>query len=481
MSRPKAVTASGADQSTTAAPKGPPRAIPPVGQLAALDFPDITHTRLANGIAVDYAQRTAVPVTQLALSFDAGDAADAPTARGLQGLMLAMLDEGTDDPDCAGAGRGRRSGSARRSALRAALDRSTVMLSALSANLAPSLALLGRRGQGRRPSRPARNRRGVRTQTLTAIAQVQKDPNGIARALLPALLYGADHPYAALRGGDAAAVDGATREELLVVPATGGCGPTMPRSSSSRTARWREIMPLLEARSSARGRRRRRPRASRRSAPSRRAPATSRIVLIDRPGSPQSVIGGGQITPLDPRSDILALSSANDVLGGDFLAASTWTCARPRAGPTASAAAPRSTSMRCPTSSMRRSRPTAPAIRSPRSNDAVRSFLGDQGRHAGGTGADTRQQHQRASRPVRDVGRGARRDDVSNDLSAVPTIITRRWPASIARQTAAGLDQAIRARGRPRGLRLAGGRRRRQDPPAARRSSAMPIEVIKPR
>ena len=48
-------------------------------------------------------------------------------------------------------------------------------------------------------------------------------------------------------------------------------------------------------------------------------PATSRIVLIDRPGSPQSVISGGQITPLDPKGDILAVSSANDVLGGDFL------------------------------------------------------------------------------------------------------------------------------------------------------------------
>ena len=42
-------------------------------------------------------------------------------------------------------------------------------------------------------------------------------------------------------------------------------------------------------------------------------------MLIDRPGSPQSVISGGQITPLDPKSDILAVSSANDVLGGDFL------------------------------------------------------------------------------------------------------------------------------------------------------------------
>jgi zinc protease len=49
-------------------------------------------------------------------------------------------------------------------------------------------------------------------------------------------------------------------------------------------------------------------------------PAQPRIVLIDRPQSPQSVIVAGQITPVDPRSDITALTSANDVIGGNFLA-----------------------------------------------------------------------------------------------------------------------------------------------------------------
>ena len=48
-------------------------------------------------------------------------------------------------------------------------------------------------------------------------------------------------------------------------------------------------------------------------------PTSPRIVLIDRPQSPQSVIIGGQITPVDPRSDVTALQSANDVIGGNFL------------------------------------------------------------------------------------------------------------------------------------------------------------------
>ena len=48
-------------------------------------------------------------------------------------------------------------------------------------------------------------------------------------------------------------------------------------------------------------------------------PTAERIVLVDRPGSPQSIILAGQVTPIDPRSEIVAISGANDILGGNFL------------------------------------------------------------------------------------------------------------------------------------------------------------------
>src|SRR6185369_16600523 len=65
--------------------------IPPVGLLAALDFPDIVHTKLSNGIPVEYVQRTTVPVTQIALSFDAGTSADSPQGRGLAEMTMGLL------------------------------------------------------------------------------------------------------------------------------------------------------------------------------------------------------------------------------------------------------------------------------------------------------------------------------------------------------------------------------------------------------
>jgi len=46
---------------------------------------------------------------------------------------------------------------------------------------------------------------------------------------------------------------------------------------------------------------------------------TNRIVLIDRPQSPQSLIYGGAVLPVSGTDDLLTLNSANSILGSDFL------------------------------------------------------------------------------------------------------------------------------------------------------------------
>ena len=69
--------------------------LPAVSGLTALDFPAIERTTLRNGIEVVFARRTAVPTVQVAVSFDAGYAADPRSALGTQSLMLSLLPEGT--------------------------------------------------------------------------------------------------------------------------------------------------------------------------------------------------------------------------------------------------------------------------------------------------------------------------------------------------------------------------------------------------
>ncbi|WP_118857845.1 M16 family metallopeptidase [Sphingomonas mesophila] len=309
----KAVAATTAAKDSAAAPKGQPRPIPPLGQLAGLDFPDITNTRLSNGIEVEYAQRSAVPVTQVAVSFDAGDAADPANRRGLQSFTMAMLDEGTSTMSSQQLAEARETLGANINAT-GSIDRSTVYLSALSPNLAPSLSLLGATIKDAAFA-PAEIER-LRTQTLTAIAQAKKDPSGIGQRLLPSLLFGADHPYAVVRGGDEAAVKAMTRDELLAFRAA-WLRPDNAKIYVVSDKPRAQVMPLLEAEfgrwttSGTKG--------VKQFAAVPPRPSSPRIVLVDRPQSPQSVILAGQVTPVDPKSAVEALGSANDVLGGNFL------------------------------------------------------------------------------------------------------------------------------------------------------------------
>jgi len=299
---------------TTGAVKGN-RPIPAVGQLAALDFPDIVHTRLSNGLPVDYVQRKGVPVTQVALAFDAGSATDGPTTRGLASMTMDLLDEGTTSlssqqvaeiEERLGADVGTGNG----------LDRSYVTLNALSPDLAPSLDLMSD------VVKNAAFREGdidrIRAQTLTSIAQTQKDPTRVARRLLPTVLYGVNHPYGGPPGGDPKAIATFSRADLA------GFAQRWLRPDNSKLfivsdRPLSEIQPLLEARfgnwvppAVAKG-------VKNFVAPTAR-PASPRILLVNRTGAPQSSIIGAQLLPLDPKGDIVPFDAANDALGGDFSA-----------------------------------------------------------------------------------------------------------------------------------------------------------------
>ncbi len=291
------------------------REIPPLGSMQALDFPDISHVTLSNGVELHYAQRAAVPVTQMALSFDAGYAADAPNGRGLQNLVLSLLEEGTttrssqqlaEEQERLGA-QINTGGSA---------DRSTVRMTALSANLAPSLDLLA--DIVRNPAFNQAELDRVRAQALTAIAQQMKTPNAMAARVIPALLYGETHPYATTAIGDEAAVTGFTRGDLVSFQQS-WLRPDKLEIFVVSDRPLAEIQAALEQRFGEW-----RPAAvpagqKQFLAPPAR-PTEPKIFLIDRPQSPQSIIVAGQVTPVDPRGDITALTSANDVIGGNFLA-----------------------------------------------------------------------------------------------------------------------------------------------------------------
>ena len=312
-----------ASTAKTAAPTLPPapkRTAPPIAPVDALAFPALERASLANGIQVTLARRTAVPKVLVSLDFDAGFAADALDTPGTQALMLDMLDEGTDGPAgkldaTALAEAQERLGATVRAG--GSLDTSAVTLDALRANLAPSLALLA--DVARHPAFTDANTARVRDQQLAELSQTLANPRALAQRELGKLLYGPAHPYGQPGDGlgDARSLAAQTPASLRAAHDK-WLRPDAVRITVVGDVTMERLLPLLEKAFGDW-------RAPAGPAPAKNLtasipPARPRIVLIDRPGSPQSVIVAGRVLPVTGRTQGLeALGLANEVLGDGFL------------------------------------------------------------------------------------------------------------------------------------------------------------------
>jgi predicted Zn-dependent peptidase len=286
-----------------------------VEELKDLTFPAIERTTLSNGIKVVFARRTTVPTVRVSISFDAGNAADPKAKLGTQGLMLSLLDEGAGKLDSIGIAEaqerlGAQIGSS------STMDRTSVSLFALKANLAPSLDLLADIVQ--RPTFAPAEIERLRAQILAAISAENAQPRGIARRTLPILLYGRLHPYGVPLSGSGTeeGVKAVSRADLLAFHQA-WIRPDNAKIFVTGDTTLDELKPLLEARFG-RWANPAAPRGEKQFAMDKMA-RTPRIVLIDRPQSPQSYIMAGQLLSLRGVDDPVDFVTANEVLGGSFL------------------------------------------------------------------------------------------------------------------------------------------------------------------
>jgi zinc protease len=288
--------------------------LPDVAEIKDLEFPTVQHATLNNGIDVAYVQRAGVPVTRVSVSFDAGNAADPKDKLGLQALTLALLDEGTrtrssiqiaEEQERLGAAIGAK----------ASMDRTTVGLGALTPNFGPSVDLLA--DIVRNPAFAPEEVERVRAQQLTGIAAELTEPQSIAMRTLPPLLYGTAYPYGVpfTGTGDPAVVKTVTRKDMIAFTQK-WLRPDNARIFVVSDAPLADLLPALNA---SLGNWKVKGKPGKKDFSAAIPDPRPRIVLVDRPGSPQSVILGGQILPQNGKEEIIDLLSANDVLGGNFL------------------------------------------------------------------------------------------------------------------------------------------------------------------
>ena len=287
--------------------------LPDVGDFPPLRFPDLEKTTLANGLNVILAERHDIPVVDFNWVFDAGYAADQFGLPGTASMTMNMLDEGTKkrsaleisaEKDRLGASLGSSS----------QLDICNVRLSALKENLEQSLALAA--DVILNPVFPEDELARLKKQRMARIKQEKVRPFSMALRVFPKLLYGQDHAYSnPLTGsGTEASTMAMTRNDLVDFHKTW----LQPNNSTLVVVgdiSLEELVPKLEKYFSKWN--------NLATLPAKNIDevalaAKSRVFLIDKPGSVQSVLIAGHLAPPTSNPDEIAIETMNTVLGGSF-------------------------------------------------------------------------------------------------------------------------------------------------------------------
>jgi zinc protease len=290
--------------------------MPDPGPVANVDFPTVEEGALKNGIKVFFARRAAVPTVRVAVSFDAGYSADPVDRRGTASLLNTMMQEGTTTLSAVQLAETEERLGADIN-VNSSQDRTVASMRAVKPNLGASLALLA--DVIKNPALADKDLERVRVQQLTRIAGEQAQPQGIASRMLPGLIYGKSHPYGGPQSGsgDPAVVQTLTRADLSAFH-NAWIHPAKAEIFVVGDTSLKEITALLNKEFG-----NWKPSAKPAPAKAFTSPVPEqkqRILLVDRPNSPQSMILAGQVLNAKAGDDLLLFRTANDVFGGDFTA-----------------------------------------------------------------------------------------------------------------------------------------------------------------
>jgi zinc protease len=252
----------------------------------------------------------------MSIQFDDGYAADAGGKLGVASFAMSMLDTGTRSRSALEiAAEAERLGA--NLSAGSNLDASSIGLSAIKTELAPSIVLWA--DLIRNPVFDQEEIDRLRGRWIQNIAQEKAQPVSLALRLLPPAIYGANHAYGVpLTGsGTAQSIGSISRNDLLAFKDE-WLRPDNARVFIAGDVTLAEITPLLEE--AFRGWSAPRTPLPTKNVASVSLPTSPRVILIDKPGSPQSFILAGHVAPGLGTERDLAFEAMNDVLGGTFTA-----------------------------------------------------------------------------------------------------------------------------------------------------------------
>jgi zinc protease len=283
----------------------PPKAGPPPKVV----LPQGESFRLSNGLTVIHHYNPALPLVAAELVVNSGSDANPAEQPGLASFTAQLLPEGTatrSAPQIADeiAQLGAFIGTA------SSADSSIVSLLSLKSTFAPALDVLADVVQ--RPAFPIAEVERQRASRLGDLMQQRDDPASVAAVAAAGALYGERHPYGYGQLGTEPAIRSTTSDDLHsfwrrhYVPANAA----LVVSGDITRA---ELAALAEARFGAWARAQP-PRAE----PGAPATTKARLVMVDKPGTPQTALRVATIAAARDTPDYPALQVMNAALGGLF-------------------------------------------------------------------------------------------------------------------------------------------------------------------
>jgi zinc protease len=282
---------------------------PQAGAASKLALPVPKTFKLANGLTVYLVERHNLPIVSANLVVLSGSEANPANKPGLASFTADMMDEGTQTrstlqiaDDVAQIGATLTTGSSS--------DASTVAVRTLKKNVDSAFDIFS--DVALRPSFPEKEIERVRNTRLTQILQLRDNPNALANKTFFNAVYGGNHPYGYPELGTEEVTKTITRDEMLkfwqagYVPANaalvvaGDITEAELRTLADKYfGKWSGKAPTVER-------------------PSVEASAARRIIIVDKPGSPQTALRIGHIGVPRSNPDYVPIEVMNIGLGGLF-------------------------------------------------------------------------------------------------------------------------------------------------------------------
>lgn len=294
---------------------GRPRFVmPDVGPPARIAFPPVVRGTLSNRAQVWAIQQDAVPVVTIVLVVPVGSAHDPMALPGLAGLVSDMLDEGTERHDGIALAEA-LAGLGTELSIDVAPDATTFTMTTLARFMEPALALLAEvvMQPGLREGDLAR----VRELRLNRLRELRSSASAVADRAFLAAAFGR-HPYAHGTLGTSAAVSRVSIDDVRTFHAAA------MRPSGATLILAGDVDPDAAHRAAERQLADWQPRSAVAGAPVLpEIPATvtagaPRVLVLDRPGAPQTEVRVGHVGPSRRVEDYHALVTLNALLGGQF-------------------------------------------------------------------------------------------------------------------------------------------------------------------